>query len=177
MENQKLVLEGLEKIREARKQTKNKIANFSEQDFRFKKDENFWCFAEVLHHLTLVDEFTSAYILHFRNKVPKSRLVENSNPLTKITVSEQKWGKVTVPLKEVVPAKFIEKELVLELMENARPRLEKHLLEFDDIFASAFELTHPLMKKLNLLQWCDFLAEHERHHFKQILEIEKFKKL
>lgn len=172
MELQKLVLEAIHKIQEARKETYQLIKNLDEEDFTFKEEDEKWCLAEILHHLTLTEEYTFAYIIHFKNKIPKSRLkpITEKTP-TKFKVPLEKFPKVKVPLKEIVPGKFMTKDLVLELMPSARKRLESHLLGFEDVLANAFQFQHPILGKMNLFEWCDFLAIHEKHHQKQIREI------
>lgn len=172
MDSQKLVLESIRKIQESRKETYELIKDVNEEDFTFKEEDEKWCLAEIIHHLTLIEEYTFAYIIHFKNKIPKSRLKAiTGKTRTKFKVPLEKFPKVEVPIKEIVPGRFMTKDLVLELMPSARKRLESHLLGFEDVLANAFQFSHPLLGKMNLFEWCDFLAIHEKHHQKQIREI------
>lgn len=172
MDSQKLLLESIHKIQESRKETLELIKDLNEECFTFKEEEQKWCLAEILHHLTLIEEYTYAYIILFKNKIPQSRFkqITEKTP-TKFKIPLEKFTKSEVSIKEIVPGKFMSKDLVLEIMPSARKRLVKHLLEFDDVLANAFQFSHPDFEKMNLLEWCDFLAVHEKHHQKQIKEI------
>ena len=73
--------------------------------------------------------------------------------------------------ERVVPTGQVSADAALERIESAHARLREALVSTAGLALSSVTHDHRIFGTLNVYQWVDFLAGHERRHLAQMREI------
>jgi hypothetical protein len=134
-----------------------------------------WCVNEVLEHLglveqlfvtSLVDNIEAAKVAGLGSEVDKPPLLTDQLR----TVVEDRTSRRTAP-DRVVPTGEVDAAAALEKIAAGHARLRGVIASCDGLALSTVTHDHRFFGTLNVYQWIDLLAGHERRHLAQIMEI------
>jgi len=134
-----------------------------------------WCVNEVLEHIGLVEQlFVESLITRIETARAAGLGTEVDAPemLTDHlrAVVEDRTAPRTAP-ERVVPTGAVDGRAALASVEEGHRRLRDALARCDGLALSTVTVDHRIFGTLNVYQWIDLLAGHERRHLAQIIEI------
>jgi len=134
-----------------------------------------WCVNEVLEHLGLVEQlFVTALVAKIATAKTAGLTSEVDAPAMMgdqmRAVVEDRSSRRTAP-DHVVPAGHVGAAAALELIDAGHARLRDAIGSCDGLALSTVTHDHRFFGTLNVYQWIDLLAGHERRHLAQIMEI------
>jgi hypothetical protein len=134
-----------------------------------------WCVNEVLEHIGLVEQlFVKALVANIDAAKTAGLTAEVDAPPTLpdhlLTVIEDRSSRRTAP-DRVVPTGQIDATVSLQTIEAVRAQLREAIASADGLALSAVTHDHRFFGTLNVYQWVDLLAGHERRHLAQVREI------
>ena len=134
-----------------------------------------WSVNEVLEHVSLVEQlFVNALVAKIEAARASGLGSEVSDPEGLAdqvrAVVEDRTSKRTAP-EAVVPTGAVAPAAALALIEAGHARLRDALVACEGLAVSTVTHEHRFFGSLNVYQWIDLLAGHERRHLAQIREI------
>jgi hypothetical protein len=134
-----------------------------------------WSVNEVLEHVSLVEQlFVSALVTKVDTARASGLGSEVGDPQGLAdqvrAVVEDRTAKRTAP-DTVVPTGSVEAETALSRIEAGHARLREALVACEGLALSTVTHEHRFFGSLNVYEWLDLLAGHERRHLAQIKEI------
>ena len=135
-----------------------------------------WSIAEVLEHLTMVEDGAGRLITKLHREVEASGIRETkSTSILDINSDFQVGGaeiRIAAP-ERVAPKGGVAPEESIQKLREIRSRLEQALLLASGWDLSAASHPHPLFGPLSGYQWALLVAQHERRHIRQLKRILK----
>jgi hypothetical protein len=134
-----------------------------------------WCVNEVLEHIGLVEQlFVKSLIANIERAKAAGLEREVAAPAMLTdhlrTVVEDRTSPRTAP-ERVIPTGTVDSKAALRQIEAGHAWLRQVLAECDGLALSTVTLDHRFFGTLNVYQWIELLAGHERRHRVQILEL------
>ena len=134
-----------------------------------------WCVNEVLEHIGLVEQlFVKSLVTNIETAKAAGLMSEVDAPALLTdhvrTVVEDRGARRTAP-DHVVPTGQVDVAAALELIDAGHARLRDAIGSCDGLALSTVTHDHRFFGTLNVYQWIDLLAGHERRHLAQIMEI------
>ena len=134
-----------------------------------------WCVNEVLEHIGLVEQlFLHAIVANIETARAAGLAGEVADPAMlsehQRTVVEDRSTRRQAP-ERVVPTGQVDAEAALARIESAHARLRDALASTDGLALSSVTHDHRIFGTLNVYQWVDFLAGHERRRLAQMREV------
>ena len=138
--------------------------------FSQRPSENEWSVAEIVQHLSLVEERVTKELEAAIAREPQR--VGFLRRLTPTSIVSSRLLRVKAP-KAMNPVMVFEKDVAIQNFARARGNL-KALCEAHDV--SRFRnliFKHPFLGNINGVATISFIGYHERRHYKQIREVLK----
>jgi hypothetical protein len=134
-----------------------------------------WCVNEVLEHIGLVEElFVKALVTNIEAAKAAGLAQEVDAPALLSddlqTVVEDRSSRRSAP-ERVLPAGQVDVTASLQTIEALHAQLREVIASADGLALSAVTHDHRFFGTLNVYQWVDLLAGHERRHLAQVREI------
>jgi hypothetical protein len=133
-----------------------------------------WSMNEVLEHVAKVEELFVGSLVASIEKARAAGLGAEiddpamlSDPL-KIAVEDRTTPRVAP--EHVRPTGSIDAAAALAMIQSGHARLRETLEAADGLALSAVTFDHRVFGALNIYQWVDFIAGHERRHLAQLRE-------
>jgi len=134
-----------------------------------------WSVAQVLDHLTMIDNRVAAGVRKWIAEGQASGLaaetstssVLNSIPSLLITDRSRKFN---AP-EEIRPGSDVDAETAWTQLEQARENLRAAFLAGDGLALEKVLSPHPVLGPINIYQWVLFSGSHEARHTLQVREI------
>jgi hypothetical protein len=139
-----------------------------------KPSPDRWCVNEVLEHISLVEQLFVKSLLTNIDTARAAGLAPEVDAPPMLgdqlrTVIEDRTSPRTAP-ERVVPTGRVEAAAALASIDAGHARLREVLEACDGLALSTVTLDHRFFGTLNVYQWVDLLAGHERRHLAQIME-------
>lgn len=161
----------LDKLDSLHRQLLDSITPVDAERFAERPAENEWSLAEVVHHLSLVEQsVVKALTKQLENPPKKSGLRQHLIPLSLLVGT--RMIRIRAP-KFVEPLNAPSKEIAIENLNSAREALKSLCTQTSRERLSSIAMKHPLLGSMNGIRAVDFLHYHEKRHYTQILEIIK----
>ena len=134
-----------------------------------------WSVNEVLEHVgiverlfltTLIKNVEAAKVAGLTGEVEAPAQLSDA---LRVSV-EDRTSKRTAP-ERVLPTGTVQAPAALQVLDDAHAELRAALSAAADVTLSAVTMEHRVFGTLNVYQWVDFLAGHERRHLAQVREI------
>jgi hypothetical protein len=134
-----------------------------------------WSVNEVLEHVGLVEQLFVTSLINNIEAAQAAGLtgeVEEPPLLAEQVrmMAEDRTTKRIAP-ERVRPTGGVAVEAALQTIEGGHERLRVALASAEGVTLSAVTLDHRFFGTLNVYQWVDFLAAHERRHLAQVRDI------
>lgn len=144
------------------------IAPVEAERFARRPAENEWSMAEVVHHLSLVEQsVVKALAKELEQPPQKAGLRQHLIPMSLIV--GKRMVRFRAP-KFVEPVDAPAKEVAIDNFDQARTALKSMCEQNGAERMSNIVMNHPRLGKINGIRAIDFLHYHEKRHFTQILE-------
>ena len=152
----------------------NSLANYSDEQFTKRKDEDTWSLGQMYEHIALgSNRFFLANVLRCLEK----RKGQEGGEMNKYGINTFKYNGFP-PMKFKVPG--TEKTPDLEVRSKAEYAvlLQKIVDDADKLVVAletdegTYKTHHPLFDWLNAREWFQMLEIHTRHHLRQKEELE-----
>lgn len=161
----------LDKLDALHRRLMDAIAPVEAERFAQRPSENVWSLAEVVHHLSLVEQsVVKALAKELENPPQKSGLRQHLIPLSLLVGT--RMIRIRAP-KFVEPLDAPAKEIAIENFNSTREALKALCAENSKERLGGVAMKHPVLGKMNGIRAIDFLHYHEKRHYKQALEIIK----
>ena len=161
----------LDKLDALHRRLMDAIAPVEAEKFAERPSENVGSLAEVVHHLSLVEQSVIKALTRELDSPPqKSGLRQHLMPLSLLVGT--RMVRIRAP-KFVEPLDAPSKEVAIETFNNTREALKALCTQNSKERLSSIAMKHPLLGKMNGIRAVDFLHYHEKRHYKQALEIIK----
>jgi len=140
-----------------------------------KPSPDRWCLNEVLEHLALVERlFVEQIAASIATAKAAGLAPEVAAPVLLSdqvkTVVEDRTNRRTAP-DRVVPTGQVGVAEAFEKISATRARLREAIASADGLALSSVTHDHRFFGTLNVYQWIDLMAGHERRHLAQMREI------
>ncbi len=145
------------------------IEPISDEVFAQRPSETEWSVAEVLHHVSIVEERVLEQLQKGLSKpAPKAGVLQRFFPM---------WLAVGMRTIRVKAPKFVEplnppprKEIIANF-NRTRDALKEFAVTQGRARLKDLSMPHPFLGRLDGLRAVSFVRHHERRHYKQIREI------
>jgi hypothetical protein len=134
-----------------------------------------WSVAEVLEHLTRVEEALTRFLGAKLSEARAAGLLRpesDSSPIAGLLDHDMildRRRSVTAG-ERVLPRGEMDSATALGALESARTKLREVVLGVDGLTLDVFTLPHPALGPINGYQWFLFIGSHEARHAAQIRE-------
>ena len=135
-----------------------------------------WSVAEVLEHLTRVEEQLTRLLAAKLSEAQMTGKLEperETGPITD-TIDRarilDRTKRITAG-ERVIPRGELSSASALEALEKTRANLRDLVVAYDGMAIGAVTHPHPVLGIINGYQWLDFIGMHEARHTAQIREI------
>ncbi|MGB9179641.1 MAG: DinB family protein [Pyrinomonadaceae bacterium] len=161
----------LDKLDSLHRRLLDAITPVTAERFAERPAENEWSLAELIYHLSLVEQsVVKSLTKELENPPQKSGLRQHLIPLSLLVGT--RMIRIRAP-KFVEPLDAPSKEVAIENFNSARAALKALCTENSKERLSRVRMKHPVLGKMNGIRAVDFLHYHEKRHYKQALEIIK----
>ena len=146
------------------------VGAIDEERFTRRPSENEWSVAEVVHHLSLVEQYVINSLEQSLAQPPQRLSMIRRLIPTRIVAS--RLLRVKAP-KGVQPLDPPPKEQLLENFNATRARLKSLCAEHDQARLRQIIFKHPFLGPIDGAATISFVGYHELRHYKQIREVLK----
>jgi DinB superfamily len=146
------------------------VGAIDEERFTRRPSENEWSVAEVVHHLSLVEQYVINSLEQSLARPPQRLPMIRRLIPTRIVAS--RLLRVKAP-KGVQPLNPPPKEQLIENFNATRARLKSLCAEHDRARLRQVIFKHPFLGPIDGTATISFVGYHELRHYKQIREVLK----
>ena len=146
------------------------ISEIDDERFRRRPTDNEWSVAEVVHHLSLVEQYVVNSLEHSLAQPPQRLFLLRRLVPTRIVA----WRLLRVKApKSVQPLDPPAKEQLIENFNGTRARLKALCVEHKRTRLRQVVFKHPFLGPIDGTATVSFVGYHELRHYKQIREVLK----
>ena len=136
-----------------------------------------WCVNEVLEHIGMVEQLFVARLITNIETAKAAGLGSEVDAPAMLPeqlgqILEDRSARRTAP-ETVVPTGQVDSATALQSIEACHARLREAVASVEGLALSTVTHDHRFFGTLNVYQWVDLLAGHERRHLAQMREIAK----
>ena len=134
-----------------------------------------WCIGEVLEHVSMVEQLFVERIVTNIERARAAGLASEVDAPDMLTdqlrdVIEDRRSRRNAP-ETVLPTGQVDATTSLQRIEDSHARLRDACASCDGLALSTVTHDHRFFGTLNVYQWVDLIAGHERRHLAQIREV------
>ncbi len=155
----------LQHLERSRRELLHLVSSLSDEQLSRRPSAEVWSPAEVLEHISLVEESAGKIIRRLR-KVGLGEAEPFPPPPPGQTRPDGR--PLAPPLME--PKGGLPRAVLLERLQAVRERVLAEVAESGERLSHPPTYAHPFFGDLTALGWLQTLAYHERHHLRQIQE-------
>lgn len=151
------------------------ISSLSDEQTAQRRTPDAWSIAEILEHLSMIENGLSIAINKLLEKAEAKGLVSENKGVLNPPISLAAEAERAKDAKFQSPEPFIPKKAAtvstsLESLKSSRAALHELRSRIEAVDGSEVRFPHPAFGPLNLYQWIAFIGLHEAHHLRQIRE-------
>ena len=146
------------------------ISEVDDERFRRRPSDSEWSVAEVVHHLSLVEQYVINSLEHSLAQPPQSLSLLRRLVPTRIVA----WRLLRVKApKGVQPLDPPPRQQLIENFNGTRARLKALCIEHERTRLRQVVFKHPFLGPIDGTATVSFVGYHELRHYKQIREVLK----
>jgi uncharacterized damage-inducible protein DinB len=151
------------------------VSSLSDEQTAQRRTPDAWSIAEILEHLSIIENSISMAINRLLEKAEAKGFVSENKGILNPSVSLVQEAERAKDAKFQAPESFIPKKAAtvstsLESLKSSRAALHELRSRIEAVNGSEVRFPHPAFGPLNLYQWIAFIGLHEAHHLRQIRE-------
>ncbi len=147
-----------------------RVAPLDDAIFSRRPGDDAWSVAEIVHHLSLVEERVITELERALQQPPKQLGLLRRLMPTRIVGS--RMIKVKSP-KAVTPSNSGTKQQTIKALDDARAKLKDLYEKHGEARLKQAVFKHPFLGEISGVATISFVAYHEQRHYKQICEVIK----
>ncbi|MFS1513093.1 DinB family protein [Chengkuizengella sp. SCS-71B] len=156
----------MEFVTEIRNKLIQSVEDLNDEQINQKQTNDDWSILQVLHHLYLTEHVIQA---GFKHVIQKNK--QNQTTIKSFEIVTNRTIKREAPDYTQPTDQYMSKQEILSLLSESRDQLIGILNNIEDSLLSHLSMSHPLLGRLNLDQYLEFIGIHEQRHIKQIEDL------
>lgn len=168
------VEEILDSIDETRQRLSQRVEGLSERQENFRAAPGLWSIAEIVEHLSLLEQRLSQMVGMMVNKAEAAAATGGSaeaKPFAPVSLDEfmeRSASEKYVAPEAVTPRGGVPVADSLARLRESRAAIRALRPRIEQIDGTALLYPHPAFGPLNLYQWLALIGAHEARHLRQI---------